>query len=65
MDKLGPKDDGIDLMISALQSQAFGFGLELIQEKINQVNEYLIGKNTKMKKAGIKKWKVHSRSHSL
>jgi hypothetical protein len=64
MDKLGPKDDGIDLMISALQSQACRFGLELIQEKINQVNEYHIGKKYKDEKAGVKNGKVHSRSHS-
>ncbi len=51
-----PKDDGIGLMISAIQSREFGFGLELTQENINKVNEYHIRKKYRDEKAAIEKW---------
>ena len=34
-----PKDNGLGLMISAFQSQEFGFGLELLDEQLRQINE--------------------------
>jgi hypothetical protein len=42
---LVPKDEGIGLMISALQSCEFGFCLEMSEEQLKEVNKYREGKN--------------------
>ena len=62
--ELFPKDDGIGLMSSALQSWEFGFRLELMQEKINKVNEYHFGKKYKVKGQQLKNREVDSKGHS-
>ena len=41
---LTPKDEGMGLMISAMQSREFGFGLEMNREQLEKVNKFREGK---------------------
>jgi hypothetical protein len=50
-----PKDEGLGIMISAMQSREFGYGMELTQEEFNQVNAVRLGNKYKDEQAAIKK----------
>jgi len=45
-----PKDDGLGIMISAFQSHEFGFGLDLTDSDLMEVNTYHEGKMCKDEK---------------
>jgi hypothetical protein len=45
--QLVPKNEGQGIMISALQSREFGFGLPLIEEQLKVVNEARVGEHYK------------------
>ena len=47
---LWPKDDGLTVMISAIASRDLGSGVELLQELMEKVNQYRLGKNTATRK---------------
>lgn len=40
-----PKDEGIGVMLSAFFSCEFGFGMTLLEEELEAVNEHRRGKN--------------------
>ena len=51
-----PKDDGMGIMISAFQSQEFGFGLKnLSEEQLKTVNQSQEGKTYKDEEAAVSK----------
>ena len=48
-----PKDDRLNIMISAFQSCEFGFGLDLTDSDLMEVNKYHEGKMYKDEKAAL------------
>ena len=49
-----PKDDGLAVMVSAIVSPEFGFGVEWMVELQNEVNEYRRGKKYSDKDAAMR-----------
>ena len=64
--QLVPKDEGQGIMISALQSREFGFGLPLTEEQLKVVNDARVGEHykdaeaAKKYKGGTLKGKLHT-----
>ena len=48
-----PKDDGMGVMISAFQSQEFGFGLPVTNEQLQEVNAKRAGQKYKDERAAV------------
>jgi hypothetical protein len=50
-----PKDEGAGVMISAMQSREFGYGMELSAEQLSRVNQARPGQKYKDEQAAIRK----------
>ena len=50
-----PKDSGQGIMISAFQSRAFGFGMELSEQQLEEINFFHEGKKYADESAAIAK----------
>jgi hypothetical protein len=62
--QLVPKDEGQGVMISALQSREFGYGLPLAEEQLNIVNAARVGQQYKDVEAA-KKYKGNTEKNKL
>ena len=60
-----PKDDGLGIMISTFQSHEFGFGFDLTNSDLMEVNKYHEERHTRMRKLHKQHKSMVQTSHHL
>ncbi len=57
-----PKDLGQGIMISTFQSRAFGFGMVLSEQQLEEINFFVRARNMQMKVLQLQNEAVHKKS---